>query len=364
MKIETSASRNYLLLLIILILSGITILVFTALYIQPIDGNLTRMGGYSERDFGWTSPQKFLANPSLNHKSYDQYYDIVVYGDSFSKAELWQSFISEKTGLTFLTLYWDETPLEDILNNPIFKSKPPRIFIFETGEGAFQNRLLITNFVCNKTEIEKSKLYWKVKYTEKTIPFLEKTRNIDLPFSDINFKYAFIYLKNTFMRYLFSDDYSKVKSFLLTRDDLFSNKKSDHILLLRTWFDGKLWNSSYLDKTLCSALSLQNSIQSNGNTLFMLMSIPDKSSAYRQYIANPDSHDYENIVQNMVEKNINIPRLDILLNNAITVGEKDVYLPNDTHFGIRGYELAAKSVLDFLRDIGVKDNTSKKREGE
>ena len=145
MKTEPPSPKKYLLILIILVLSGMTILALTALYIQPIDGNLTRMGGYSERDFGWTIPQKSLVNKSANHKTYDKYYDIVVYGDSFSKQELWQSFLSEKTGFSFLTLYWDETPIEDVLSNPTFISKPPKLFIFETGEGAFQNRFLTLN---------------------------------------------------------------------------------------------------------------------------------------------------------------------------------------------------------------------------
>ncbi len=355
MKIETSVSRNYLLLLIILILSGMAVLGFTALYIQPIDGNLTRMGGYSERDFGWNKPRKILANASTNHKSYDQYYDIVVYGDSFSKAELWQSFLSEKTGLSFLTLYWDETPIEEVLNNPIFKRNPPKIFIFETGEGAFQNRLLTTNFTFDDKGIEKPKNDWRIKFIEKPMTFIEYTRNINYSFSDINFQYAFVFLKNTVLRYLFNYDFSKVKRFSLTRDDLFSNKKSDQILLLRTWFDAKLWNKSNLDKSFYSALTMQKLIQSNGNTLFIFLLIPDKSSAYRQYIPNPDISELENITRKLVDNNINSPRLDILVKNSISVGDKDVYLPNDTHFGTKGYELAAKSILDLLRDTGLED---------
>ena len=353
MKIETSVSRNYLLLLIILILSGMALLGFTALYIQPIDGNLTRMGGFSERDFGWNKPRKILANSSANHKSYDQYYDIVVYGDSFSKAELWQSFLSEKTGLSFLTLYWDETPIEEVLNNPIFKSHPPKIFIFETGEGAFQNRLLMSDFVFDDKEVEKSKIDWRIKFIEKPMTMIEYTRNINTSFSDINFQYAFVFLKNTFLRYLFNYDFSKVKRFSLTRADLFSNTKSDQILVLRTWFDAKLWNKSNLEKSMYSALTLQKLIQSNGNTLFILLLIPDKSSAYRQYIANPDIYELENITRKLVDNRINSPKLDILVKDTISAGEMDVYLPNDTHFGTKGYELAAKSILDLLRDTGL-----------
>ncbi len=355
MKIETSVSRNYLLLLIILILSGMAILGFTALYIQPIDGNLTRMGGYSERDFGWNKPRKILGNAPTNNKIYDQYYDIVVYGDSFSKAELWQSFLSEKTGLSFLTLYWDETPINEVFNNPIFKKNPPKIFIFETGEGAFQNRLLMSDFVFDDKGIKKSKFDWRIKFIEKPIAFLEYTRTINSSFSDINFQYAFVYLKNSFLRNLFNYDFSKVKRFSLTRDDLFSNKKSDQILLLRTWFDAKLWNNGNLDKSLNSASTLQKLIQSNGNTLFILLLIPDKSTAYRQYMANPDIPELENITRKLIDKNINSPRLDILVKNSISVGDKDVYLPNDTHFGTKGYELAAKSILDLLRDTGLED---------
>ena len=61
----------------------------------------------------------------------------------------------------------------------------------------------------------------------------------------------------------------------------------------------------------------------------------------------------QELTPKLLNYNINTPRLDILLHKAIDNGEKDVYLPNDTHFGTKGYQLTAKSVTNFLVDMHV-----------
>lgn len=45
-----------------------------------------------------------------------------------------------------------------------------------------------------------------------------------------------------------------------------------------------------------------------------------------------------------------MPRLDLALIFAIRNGEQDVYLPDDTHWGSIGNQIAAETLLTFLRN--------------
>ena len=191
------------------------------------------------------------------------------------------------------------------------------------------------------------------KTTDSDIHFVEITRGTTTDFSEINLKFALVYLENSLLRIVFKNDFTKVKKYDLTRNDLFSNKKNGEILVLNSWLDAKKWSDNEINNAICSALDVQNRIQSNGKTLFILVLIPDKSTAYNRYIINPEFASIEDITEKLLNKKINTPRLDSLLQEAIDRGEKDIYLPNDTHFGTKGYQITAASLENFLVATGV-----------
>ncbi len=64
------------------------VVVLLANWLDPVDGDLTRIGGYSENHFGWNDPQESFGENITQFQraddSFDKAYDIVVYGDSFS----------------------------------------------------------------------------------------------------------------------------------------------------------------------------------------------------------------------------------------------------------------------------------------
>ncbi len=193
------------------------------------------------------------------------------------------------------------------------------------------------------------------KTTDRDIHFVEITRDTTTDFSEINLKFALVYIENSLLRIVLNNDFTKVKKYALTRNDLFSNKKSGEILVLNSWLDAKKWSKNEINNAICSALDVQNKIQSNGKTVFILVLIPDKSTAYNKYIINPEFASMEDITEKLLNKKINTPRLDSLLQEAIDRGEKDIYLPNDTHFGTKGYQITAASLDNFLVEKGVVD---------
>ena len=104
--------KFYTLGLLSLVVTLLLIVIFFCLYLDPPMGDITRMSGYSENNFGWNAPQKVFdkqANPLQN--VYDHYVDVFVVGDSFSFGGVlqmmnypWQSYFTANTGLTVSTL--------------------------------------------------------------------------------------------------------------------------------------------------------------------------------------------------------------------------------------------------------------------
>ncbi len=352
MQNNLNEAKRYLISYLLIVLIGLSLLFFISIYIQPLDGDLTRMGGYAEKDFGWNIPQEVLNSNIYLNKSYDKYYDIVVLGDSFSKHGLWQSYFTENYNLTFTTLTWDSYTVEDILNNPVFYTNPPKIFIIESVV-----RLLPLRFSFHQEcSVVNKPIYhdkWRLQQSEKKNLFVSKIRDTSFYWSKINLKFALTYLENSFLRIFFKTDLSKVKNYSLTNTELFSNVRNNEILVLHTWFDSRAWKPGEILATICVIGKIQNIVKSNGKTVFIFLLIPDKGTAYADYIVNPEFTLLENIEQQMRDNNVNVPKLQNHLKNAIDSGIKDIYLPNDTHFGSKGYQLTAKALHELLLELGV-----------
>ncbi|MCX7111623.1 MAG: hypothetical protein NTX45_16165 [Proteobacteria bacterium] len=361
MRKETIDSKAFSLLFIVFIFIGLGILIIVSIYLQPLEGDLTRMGGYAERDFGWNMPQEVVSNDTQFSGSYDKYYDLIVLGDSFSQHGMWQSYLTEYYNLTFTTLNWDNTTVEEIINNPIFKNNPPKLIIVETGVRTFPLHFSSQKETCRSSNASVLKGDLLFQFTEQHQSFVDIKRDIAIDWTKINLKFALLYIENSILRFLFNDDFTKVKKYALTKNDLFSNNKSGEILLLQTWLDAKEWSNDELSSAICSVVNIQNIVQSNGKTIFIILPIPDKGTAFAKYIINPKFRAMDYLPSMFLRSNINTPMIDVLLQKAIDSGDKDVYLPNDTHFGAKGYQLTAKSVYDLLLKLRATEIPSSKQ---
>ena len=134
--------------LIILAPLGLLIIaiLFTANVLQPINGVLTRLGGYSENEFGWNLPQeRFKSRMYVSGKYglYDKNYDVVVLGDSFTNhmrdevmhpAGYWPNYFVNATGLDLIAYNSRDTNIRKLIESDGFKKFPPRLFIFQIVE--------------------------------------------------------------------------------------------------------------------------------------------------------------------------------------------------------------------------------------
>jgi len=132
--------KNYNLTLLIPLGTLFVVFLSLAMWVEPIEGDLTRLGGFTENNFGWNDPQQQFSSPLFTMEEsmeYDQYYDVVVLGDSFSvtfSRAQWQNYFVRATGLSLVTYKVDDIDIESFINSPAYKDHPPRIVIYETAK--------------------------------------------------------------------------------------------------------------------------------------------------------------------------------------------------------------------------------------
>lgn len=317
------------------------LLFFAGLYIQPVSGDLTRLGNLPERDFGWNARQQQLTiKESIRTPSPK----IVVVGDSFSIRNIWQSIAAENDErLTFLTFDWKSFSnnvgcLEKWL--PTIKDEYPScaVVIIETIERDFLGRFHSKNTRCpNNT---KQPVSVKQGYTESI-------RTVDLMNAMPDPIYALKSIVNSLHEFKKIEKKKDVFVAPLTQSGLFSNKKSDLLLYYENDSLKKDWAKNEVQEAMDNAARIQHLAKNKGITLLFAV-VPDKSTAYASYFRYPQfSVPPPNIWTEFDRQGINQIDLQQVLVPVVNAYQ-DLYLPNDTHIGSAGYMLMGKAISDRL----------------
>ena len=348
-NVDDDACRKYSLILGGLLLAALSLLTLTAVYIEPLDGELTRLGGYAERDFGWNGVQRRLGQDVVLTDHYDRYHDVVVIGDSFSKPGLWQSLFRKETSLSFATLDVVTTSLDEFVAGEPFRSFPPRLMVVEIGERMLLDKFGSPRMTCSQAARVAPQDHPRQDLVATQVSLQDDLRPRTVDLGNVNLKYALLFLQRSFVRSVLGHDFTRVRQYPLTRSDLFTSRRSDRILVYSNDLIKANWTAADVRAAACAIKTLQDRVEANGRTRFALMLVPDKSSAYADYITEPELRSMVRIDPILAAQGINLLPLSDLIKAAIAAREPDVYLPNDTHFGIRGHELAARSLIRFLQ---------------
>ena len=161
MNSSTSSSdphRRFVVWLLTVVLLSMTGLFVAGVYLQPLDGDLTRLGFFAEREFGWNAPQIEFPDTRLDLPSglmdpghFGRYHDVVVLGDSFvwgSPKLQWQNYLLAATDWSVATQNINSVRLHDVLVSPVFRSHPPRILIVESVERELVHHLEENHLKC------------------------------------------------------------------------------------------------------------------------------------------------------------------------------------------------------------------------
>jgi len=340
--------RRYNLILALILLPIVLTLLITSSLIEPLSGNMTRIGGYLESDYGWNKQQLGFDQPQFTKSlgDYDRYSDVVVLGDSFSKNTLWgwPNYFVDRTGLTLQFFHFDQGGYERIINSRTFAEKPPRLFIIESVENELKERLGSPAGNCpppSSVNLPAMVMHPKGAATH-AISRKRKT-------AAFNFDLAADYLGKAVPRLLGIETTDTLRV-TLSRDDLFTNHRSDTLLAYNHSLDLRHWDENILHNIHCNLLALQRRVEANGTTHFIFMPIPAKLFAYSAYIQGGNYGALSVVAALAQSPSPNILRLDRFIPEQIAKGSVDFYLPNDTHWSSHGYQQVANYLIATLKE--------------
>ena len=327
-------------------------------WLQPLDGDLTRTGSFSQRHYGWNSTQ--LVYGTLRHSlgPYDRPFDVVVYGDSFAVAmpsHQWQNRLAEATGQSVITLNVYTEPLASVLGNPVFVATPPKAFVLTLAERHFPEQLSkLSDCDAGATPLPQRPPAGSMVTPPSTLPPVtgrvesqRQTHWSDL--REVRIGYAAKTVFHSLLRAVSSRERTKVVRVALTRDNLFSSLDSARTLVYRGDVDKVAqWQAEGLDGLACRVETLRRKIEANGVTRFVLLVAPDKLSAYEPYLATDDHRGLSRLAELGERLPGTMPRVDSAIAAIIAEGQIDVYLPNNTHWGYAGHLAAGEAVARFI----------------
>lgn len=319
-----------------------------AWWLEPISGDLTRIGSYAERDYGWNLAQERF-EPLLHHfGAYDRRYDMVVIGDSFANSgggSQWQNFVANRTGWSILTLDVHKTTIRDLLATPAFRLIPPNVVILNVVERD------LDEFEADTTECSVGVL--TSQHSALPLHPIAATPNRrerlgPMQWADTNPGFARRYLWNNILRRTLGLDTTDVIKLPMHRHDFFSSRRADEILVYRIDARKAAWDSDRIARIRCGMVDIEKRFVAAGVRQFVLAIAPDKSSAYRPWLKDPAQVVPSRIPE--IRRGLKIAEapLDLRLGHAIADGAKDIYLPNDTHWGSAGHKLVAEAILDTV----------------
>ncbi len=320
---------------------------------QPLVGDLTRIGGFRENDFGWNAPQteylEVLYDQIEQLSDYDEYYDVVVLGDSFTfldQKRSWLNFFVDKTGCKVAAFHQSKFEIIDILNSSQFVSNPPRFFIYQSVERGIVSNILFQSGIYspelessqNNTDLPSFSIAPLGKEKETVLRYIKKS-DFENRLSE-----AASYILRLIKRKVFK--IAKVQILPLQKEtSLFSSKVKDFVLVSNRDFEKVLITDEDTGEASRKINVIQQRVESNRATEFLLLVLPDKLTVY--YNSLSEKPDYRGLIGRL-GRDLSFVRMDTFLQKKVGEGIEDIYMPNDTHTSSHGNELIAQMLVERL----------------
>ncbi|MEA2998566.1 MAG: hypothetical protein QOK17_399 [Sphingomonadales bacterium] len=326
--------------------------------LEPLSGDLARVGGYRENDFGWRSAQIGLRAPHAHEASPRESADIVVLGDSFSihvndsflgpdgrvSYHRWTDFLGARTGLEIALFHHDSYSVDRIVRGPGFRRRAPRLFVYEVTERSLATRLDPVRAACPAADdsgVSTAPLSVAPRQVEPVPAHRMLRESLLRP----QLGYAVDYLAHLPP---FARGNNDARELRLIRGDLFSSRRPDRLLVFKEDDVKDRWNDRKWREFACKLRAIRREVERNGRTSFLLLIAPDKSTVYASFVKGPGPRPPERLAALMDSAGVPAVRLDQLVLDRIRRGEKDVYLPDDTHWDSKTHLAVAANVYASL----------------
>jgi hypothetical protein len=342
--------RKYSLILIYIFFCTAVIIWGMEFYFERLYGDLTRIGHFAERDFGWRTTQ-----PAISSELFKDYAlvdaDVVVIGDSFSVSRTWQTRLIAD-GLKVSTIEWKDLKTDEalpkdlatVLRNSGFKG---RYVIIESIERIFQTRMAALSeksYLINKQAFVFNSAFPLYPFTNRERFTLHKLNGGDWGIRTLynSIKIAL----NLPDKYLKSGAVQPVKQ---DACQLFSHRLCQYMLFVDGDFKKETFNS------IANVLVINKDMQAHGIQPIWLI-VPDKATVYLGY-GKLNNHPYQNIWHIFAQyPELIAPDLaSAFIQQSRII--KDFYMPNDTHLSANGFLYLGEMMINEMRKI--KDNQAK-----
>lgn len=337
--------RQYSVFLIVVFFTVSTPVLTLNLYHQPLIGDLTRIGYFSENDYGWQESQLLFSPGLAVYAKLDEDYDIIIIGDSYSykldvsktpEGAYWTHALANKTGLKVGVYHVSHYPTMELVSKLVSKDNPPKLIIYQSVERDLKARLGKDKVCPSETVVSEIPPIEVNELGSEAEKFYR-----DVHGNQIDFGYTVKYIYSKITSGIAKNRVREVK---LNRRGLFTNKHSERLLYLNDDNKKKNWTKQDWNNIACNALEIQNSVRKNSSTEFLFLVSPDKSTIYHQFLE--DSIPSGSRMYLLKHPQLNFLRLDDKLKDKVVSGKKDVYLPNDSHWSsITGHWVADQVIL-------------------
>lgn len=359
--------RVPLLLLATYALVGVAVLALA--WVTPAyRGDLTRLGGYNERDFAWRAPQAHFVPMRYTTDRIEPGLDLLVIGDSMSlhrpgeqtdPGSYWPNWLAARSGWRIAALRSTEVRLDRVLNDPRYRSGPPRVLVYQLSERTvpFLTRFAQTNVKRQGcTAPPRAVPGTKLRRAERVAaPQSLQPPHVDRPSRSLSV--AGHRLKQTILG-LVMPSHSQTRHFALARVDRFSSRRTDTLLVYRDDLDTVSSSDAQIAEAVCALRAMQADVEADGRTRFAVVIVPDKLSAYRRDLQTPPADDPERLpavhtALRAAAPDLVMPRLDAAFAAALDAGTRDLFLPNDSHLGAAGQQVLAETLYAELLARGA-----------
>lgn len=332
-----SSSLSYLAWFFGTVLALLFSAIALSLFFKPLEGDLTRIGRWAERDFGPTRSQPVV--PIHANGPFRKAPQVVVLGDSFSHPNIWQSYLAESGGLEALSFQFKDAGCIDNWLNWVIEQNAPssQTVIIQIAERSF-----VPTFKNNRTCIRSTPVAGEVTVNNVRTKGLMSGVTLDAG-------YLFQTIANTLRMRWQSGRISsgEVVNAPLSLSTLFSNRQSNRLLYYAEDDNKKSWTPKDTQAAISNLKQIQNRLLEKNLRLLVVL-VPDKSTVYRPYmLVEADKTGYPDISSALVNAGINSVDLLGLLQQKVA-SNADLYLPNDTHLGGTGYQLMASAILERM----------------
>lgn len=362
---------RYNLVLLTLIALSLSAVLGISFVREPLDGDLTRVGGFSENDFGWHEPQLFLVDKQLydwprslaelNQLAAVKPYDVVVMGDSFSWRHYnsFVNYLAAATGWQVMLLHHNDFTLDKVVGSDLFRLNPPRYLVFEAVERRFYRRIQHLADVDPNTfagvetasgEMLMNKTHSSAYLNLNPSRMIERQEARQTDYAHFSQRVAeAIHWLSLEVQFALGTKQPRAQRLPLKASELrlFSNADANNILLYIDDFKFRDQWRRHPERLHTAVEVAASLVARNGYSTFIPLIFPDKLTVYADYLEDT-SWTEPGLIPKLAEQ-IEMPRLDLDFAAKIRSGVKDLYLPNDSHTGFAGSKQAAMSIVAFIQ---------------